>query len=148
MAITKLPYLTATCQEVLRMYPVVSTPIGRKLTAPVPIMDYHFEPGITLLPCTYLVHHREDIYPNPHSFQPERFLSRQYTPYEYFPFGGGNRLCIGAGLAPMELKLVLATILSRFEFISANEGDVKPTRHGTLLAPSNNMKLKIIQKNY
>ncbi|MDJ0659617.1 MAG: cytochrome P450 [Crocosphaera sp.] len=148
MAITKLPYLTATCQEVLRMYPVVSTPIGRKLTAPVQIMDYNFEPGITLLPCTYLVHHREDIYPNPHSFQPERFLSRQYAPYEYFPFGGGNRLCIGAGLAPMELKLVLATILSRFEFISANEGEVKPVRHGTMLAPSDNMKLQIIHREY
>ncbi len=148
MAIAKLPYLTATCQEVLRMYPVVTTPTGRKLTAPVEIMDYHFEPGVTLLPCTYLVHHREDIYANPHAFQPERFLSRQYAPYEYFPFGGGNRVCVGAGLAQLELKLVLATILSRFQLTSAIEGEVKPVRHGTLLAPSENMKLKILQQQY
>ncbi len=53
-------------------------------------------PGVTLLPCTYLVHRRADLYPEPGRFRPERFLERQYASHEYFPFGGGARTCIGA----------------------------------------------------
>jgi cytochrome P450 family 110 len=140
-AFAELPYLSAVCQEVLRMYPVVTTPTGRKLTAAVEISGLSFDPGVTLLPCTYLVHHRSDLYPEPDRFRPERFLERQYGPHEYFPFGGGNRACIGSTLAPVEIKVALGTILSRSNLASADEGPVRPVRHGTLLAPSEAMKL-------
>jgi unspecific monooxygenase len=143
LQILKLPYLNAVCQETLRMYPVVTTPIGRKLTEDKRIGNYHYPAGVTLLPCTYLVHHREDIYPDAYNFKPERFLERQYTNYEYFPFGGGNRLCLGANLAPVEIKLILATILTQYQLQPAYEGEIKPIRHGTLLAPSDNLKFKI-----
>jgi cytochrome P450 len=139
-ALSELPYLDAVCQESLRMYPVVTTPSGRKLLSEVSIRGRHFGPGITLLPCTYLVHRRPDLYPEPARFRPERFLERQYAPHEYFPFGGGVRTCLGASLAPVELKLVLAEILTRSRLIPAHDGPVRPVRHGTLLAPSNTMK--------
>ena len=84
------------------------------------------KPGINVAPCAYLVHRREDLYPDPLSFRPERFLSRQYSPYEYFPFGGSNRHCLGTTLvAPMEMKLVLAMVLSQGRMILENSGQVR-----------------------
>jgi cytochrome P450 len=138
--VAQLAYLTAVCEETLRMYPVVSTPTGRKLLAPAEIQGRRYAPGVTLLPCTYIVHRRSDVYPDPARFRPERFLERQYAPHEYFPFGGGARTCIGASLAPLEMKLVLAEIVTTCDLVPAHTGPVRPTRHGTLLAPSDAMK--------
>jgi cytochrome P450 family 110 len=138
--VAALPYLDAACQETLRMYPIPSTPSGRKLLAPVEVDGRRYEPGITLLPCPYLVHRRADLYAEPARFRPERFLERQYGPHEYFPFGGGARTCIGAALVPLEMKLVLAEILNRCDLVPAHDGPVRPARHGTLLAPSDTMK--------
>jgi unspecific monooxygenase len=136
----ELPYLSAACQETLRMYPVVITPTGRKFVAPAEVQGRRYPPGVTLLPCTYLVHRRAERYPDPGRFRPERFLGRQYAPHEYFPFGGGARTCIGAALAPLELKLVLAEIVARCELAPAHDGPVRPVRHGTLLAPSDALR--------
>ena len=87
LAVLQLPYLTATCQEVLRIHPILPTVEGRRLTAPMEIQGYHLERGSTSLPRAYLVHRREDLFPEPLTFRPERFLSRRFSPYEYFPFG-------------------------------------------------------------
>ncbi len=138
--VAELPYLAAVCQETLRMYPIPSTPSGRKLLTPLELDGWRFEPGVTLLPCPYLVHRRAELYSEPARFRPERFLERQYAPHEYFPFGGGARTCIGAALVPLELKLVLAEIINRCDLVAAHDGPVRPARHGTLLAPSDSMK--------
>lgn len=139
-AVAGLPLLAAACQETLRMYPVVITPTGRKLVEPAEIRGRAYPRGVTLLPCTYLVHRHADIFPEPDRFRPDRFMGRQYAPHEYFPFGGGARTCIGASLAPLEMKLVLAEILARCELAPAHDGPVRPARHGTLLAPSDTMR--------
>jgi cytochrome P450 len=83
-------------------------------------MGQHFDNNTTLIPCTYLTHHREDLYPESNQFKPERFIERQFSPYEYLPFGGGNRRCLGLALAQLELKLVLATILSNYQLALAD----------------------------
>ena len=93
-------------------------------------MGYEFEPGTTLSCCTYLSHQRADIYPEPKQFRPERFLERQFAPYEYYPFGGGNRRCIGMALAQFEIKLVLATILSQLQLSLVNNCLVRPILRG------------------
>lgn len=56
---------------------------------------------------------REDLYPEPLSFRPKRFLGRTFSPFEFAPFGGSVRRCIGAAFALYEMKIVLATVLSR-----------------------------------
>jgi unspecific monooxygenase len=140
LRVGELPYLGAVCQETLRMFPVVATPSGRKLVAPAEVAGRRYDPGVTLLPSTYLVHRRAELYPEPHAFRPERFLERQYGPHEYFPFGGGARACVGASLASTEMRLALAEILSARELRPAHEGPVEPVRHGTLLAPSDGLK--------
>jgi cytochrome P450 len=141
--VVKLPYLNALCCETLRIYPIALTTSPRILQAPLELMGYHFEPGTVLTPCIYLVHRREDIYPEPEKFKPERFLERSFSAYEYFPFGGGNRRCIGRGLALLEMKLVLFTLMSRFEFSLCHRRPVKPVRRGVTAAPPGNLKMAV-----
>lgn len=144
--IAKLPYLSAVCSETLRIYPVALTTFPRILKKPFDLMGYHFKPRTVLSPCVYLVHQREDLYPEPKKFKPERFLERQFSPYEYFPFGGGNRRCIGMGLAMLEMKLILAAIVSRFELALTTSRPLHPVRRGLTLAPPSQFKLKIKSK--
>jgi len=142
-AIAKLPYLNAVCCETMRIYPVVLFTFARIVKQPIQIMGYEFQPGTVLSPCIYLTHHRDDLYPQPKQFKPERFLERQYSQYEYLPFGGGNRRCIGMAFAQYEMKLVLATILSRFEVSLVNKRPVKPVRRGLTLAAPAGMRMVV-----
>ncbi|MBD2099004.1 cytochrome P450 [Trichocoleus sp. FACHB-591] len=140
-AIARLPYLNAVCQETLRLYPVVLFTFLRIAKAPVKIMGHEFEPGTYLSPCIYLTHHRPDLYPEPNQFRPERFLERQFSPYEYLPFGGGNRRCIGMAFAQYEMKLVLATLLSRWQFSLVDHRPVRPLRRGATFTPQGGIPL-------
>lgn len=140
-AINRLPYLNAVCSETLRIYPIILLTTPRILKSPLQIMGYELEPGTVISPCIYLTHHREDLYPQSKQFKPERFLERQFSPYEYLPFGGGNRRCIGAAFALYEMKLVLATILSRFELALAEPRPVRPVRRGVAMAPADGVRM-------
>jgi cytochrome P450 family 110 len=143
MSVFRLPYLTAVCNETLRMYPVTMLTSGRMVKSPVNIMGHQLEPGTPLFGCIYLTHHREDIYPDPKQFKPERFLEKQFSPYEFLPFGGGVRRCIGEALAQMEMKLVLATILSRYQLVLADKQPEKPQSRGLTLVPANGVRMVI-----
>ncbi len=145
-AIARLPYLNAVCCETLRIYPIAINPFPRVTKAPMEIMGYQFEPGTVLLPSIYLTHQREDIYPEPKRFKPERFLERQFSPYEYLPFGGSNRRCIGLAFAQFEMKLVLATILAHCELKLVSNRPIKPTRRGLTVAPPGNMQMVVTQR--
>ncbi len=141
MAIARLPYLTAVCSETLRIYPIVPFAFLRVSNSAVQIREHHFDADTKLAACIYLTHHREDLYPEPNQFKPERFIERQYSPYEYLPFGGGNRRCIGLALAQLEMKLVLATILSRYQLALVDSKPVKPIRRGLTIAPDGGVRM-------
>ncbi|MDJ0688742.1 MAG: cytochrome P450 [Xenococcaceae cyanobacterium MO_188.B32] len=141
--IARLPYLSAVCQETLRIYPPLLLTWPRILKAPLQLGDYQFDTDTTLLPCIYLTHRREDLYPEPKQFRPERFLERQYSPGEFFAFGGGNRRCVGAALAMFEMKLVVATLLSNYQMALADKRPVKPQRRGFFIAPASGFKMVI-----
>jgi len=146
-SIARLPYLSAVCQETLRIYPITLTTFMRVLKSPMQVMDYQFAAGTALIPCVYLTHQRQDLYPEPKSFKPERFLERQFSPYEYLPFGGGNRRCIGMAFAQMEMKLVLATVLSHFKLTLANNRPLKPVRRGLTTAPPASLRMIAISQH-
>jgi len=142
----KLPYLTAVGQEALRLHPVAMLSFARQVEAPVEIAGQCYEPGDLLMACIYLLHQRPDLYPEPQSFRPERFLERQFSPYEYMPFGAGVRRCVGAALAQMELKIVLATILGEMDFVSANARAVPQARRGVTLGHGAPVRLRRIPR--
>jgi cytochrome P450 len=141
MSIFKLPYLTAVCNETLRIHPVGMLTFPRVVTESTELLGYKLEPNTILSGCIYLLHHREDLYPDAEQFKPERFLERQFSPYEFMPFGGGARRCVGEALAQFEMKIVLATILSRYELALCDRHPVKPQRRGVTLAPAGGIKM-------
>jgi cytochrome P450 family 110 len=147
-AAEKLPYLQAVVQETLRIYPVSLVALARIARNPIEILGKTYEEGTVFFPAIYLTHRRTDLYPDPETFRPERFLERQfsiyeYLPfggghrmerqfsiYEYLPFGGGHRMCIGTAFAQMQMRLILATILSRWELSLVSDQPVQPGRRG------------------
>jgi unspecific monooxygenase len=139
--IFRLPYLDAVYKETLRIYPVAMMAFQRMVLSPLKIAGYNFEQGTILAPCIYLTHQREDLYPEPKKFKPERFLERQFSPYEYLPFGGGNRRCIGMAFAQFEIKLILVTVLSRWQLELTNNQPMLPVRRGILLAPPDDFQI-------
>ncbi|WP_341526666.1 cytochrome P450 [Nostoc sp. UHCC 0302] len=146
MSISRLPYLTAICHEALRIYPSVMFSFPRVVRESVELLGHPLEPGMVLLPCIYLTHHRKDLYYQPNDFIPERFLERQFSPYEFLPFGGGVRRCIGEALALFQMKLVLATALSHYQLALADQRPERPHRRGFTLAPGNGVKMVIIEQ--
>ena len=145
-AITQLPYLSAVCQEALRIYPIAPTTFPRTLRQSMTLAGYSFEAGTAVMPATYIIHHREDLYPESKQFRPERFLEHQYAPHEYLPFGGGHRRCLGSALAMMELKLSTATLLQDFNFSLSRSGAIRPARRGLTMAPPASMKIRVFKK--
>ncbi|MDF5710497.1 MAG: cytochrome P450 [Nostoc sp. S4] len=141
MSIVALPYLSAVCNEVLRIYPTQLFTFPRLVESPVNVMGYELSPGTVLIGNIYLTHQREDLYLEPKQFKPERFLEKQFSPYEFLPFGGGARSCIGGAFALFEMKLVLATILSRYQLALVDKRPEKPKFGGLICYPVSGVKM-------
>lgn len=107
-----LPYLDAVCQETLRLHPAVPI-VVRRLTAPFTLRGVTLAAGDTMGVAVPLLHSDPRVWSDARRFQPERFVERKYGPFEFAPFGGGHRRCVGAALADYELRIALATIVSR-----------------------------------
>jgi cytochrome P450 family 110 len=141
--IARLPYLTAVCQETLRLYPIVINSIPRILNQPMEFLGYQLEANTMIIPSIYLAHQRPQVYPEPKKFKPERFLEKQFSPYEYLPFGGGDRRCIGQAFALFEMKLVLFQIVSQLELGLVSNKPLKPIRRGITVAPPDNFQMVV-----
>ena len=142
MAIFRLPYLTAVCNETLRLYPPLLFTFPRLVKQPMTVLDYELQPDQLVVGCIYLLHHRADLYPDSKQFRPERFIERQFSPYELMPFGGGARRCIAEALAVFEIRLVLATVLANFELDLADTKPEKPARRVLSVGPGGGVKMK------
>ncbi|QSJ20371.1 cytochrome P450 [Nostoc sp. UHCC 0702] len=142
-AILKLPYLNAVCSETLRIHPVAMMIFPRVMKTSLTLGGYELEPGTVIFGSIYLTHQRQDIYPEPKQFRPERFLERQFSPYEYLPFGGGARRCIGLAFAQLEMKLALAQILINRELELVDNGKVQPQRRGLVTGPNRPIKMVV-----
>lgn len=110
LELAKLPYLDAVCQETLRLHPPVPL-VLRRLTGDFELRGAALVAGDTMGIAVPLLHSDPEVWSRPQDFAPERFLERRYGPFEFVPFGGGHRRCVGAALADYELRIVLATVL-------------------------------------
>ncbi|MFN9695472.1 MAG: cytochrome P450 [Synechococcaceae cyanobacterium] len=144
--IQRLPYLSAVVNETLRIHPVAMLLFPRLVEEPLELAGWAFEPGDVLFGCIQAVHERVELYPDPCTFRPERFLERSFGPGEFLPFGGGARRCIGAALAVVEVKLILATLLRqhRLSLTPACDQPLPPRRRGFLLGPSRPVRLRVL----
>jgi cytochrome P450 len=115
----------------------------RTLTKPRTVAGYELPPGTKVYPAIALVHLREDLYPEPHRFRPERFADGGAESYSWLPFGGGIRRCIGAHLAQAEIVEALRVIVARaqLEPLRAQLDDV--VLRGITLAPKHGVPARV-----
>lgn len=126
------PLTAAVIKETLRLTPVVPV-VDRVITAPTRIAGRQFEEGDRVAACAYLTHRRPDAFAEPKAFRPDRFLSRSWSPFEYYPFGGGTRRCVGATSAARVLPAGLKAFRSAYRFHSV--GLPSPTMYNVIVAP-------------
>jgi cytochrome P450 len=137
-----LEYLDGAIRESLRLRPVAPF-VVRKTVRPFPAGGREYPAGVFLCPCSYLVHRREDLYPEPDQFRPERFLGRKFGPHEWFPFGGGNRVCLGMPFALYEMKVLLATLFSQVRLTRPNGARSRARRYGIVLGPDDGARVVV-----
>ena len=126
--IAALPYLGAVIQETLRMHPTVPV-VLRRLTGPLTVAGVPRSAGDVVGIALPALHFNRNVWGDPDSFDPDRFLERKPSPFEYAPFGGGYRRCIGAAFAQHELAVAIGTILNTVELrMPAREQRRKPPR--------------------
>jgi cytochrome P450 len=133
--VAKLDYLDAVVRESLRLQPVIPI-VGRVLAKDHRVGGYELPKGTGVVASIYLAHRREQAFPAPESFDPERFLRRKPAPYEWYPFGGGNRRCIGMAFALYEMKMVLARLVARLDLRLAGRREVRMVRRAITITPS------------
>ena len=112
--IAALPYLGAVIQETLRMHPTVPI-VLRRLAGPLTVAGVPCSAGDVVGIALPALHFNPAVWKDPDSFDPDRFLNRRPSPFEYAPFGGGYRRCIGAAFAQTELAVAIGTILNTVE---------------------------------
>ena len=128
-------YLGATVKETLRTRPVI-VDVARKLTAPASIGGYEVAAGTFVLAAIGALHYREDLFPAPEEFRPERFLEEKADNYAWIPFGGGVRRCIGAAFAEYEMRLILREFVERAELRAVDEKPEPVRVRNITLAPA------------
>ena len=141
----QLAYLDAAIRESLRIRTIM--PFVVRLTkTPFTAGGREYPAGVVLCPCSHLVHQRDDLYHEPHRFRPDRFLERHYAADEWFPFGGGSRMCLGMAFAMYEMKVVLSTLFSRVLLTRPPGCQSLPVRRGIAIAPDDGVIMSVAKR--
>lgn len=113
--INEITYLDNIISESLRLFPTAWL-IGRKATKTHRLGKFNMKKNHQVLIPLYSLHRDENVWEKPNEFIPERFQDKNYSKYDYIPFGGGPRMCIGSHFTYLELKILLAKIFYHFDF--------------------------------
>ncbi|CAD5228769.1 unnamed protein product [Bursaphelenchus xylophilus] len=143
-----LPYLNAIVSESQRIANIIPALVPRRHHKDLKINGFTIKAGTAIVPQVSAVLYDENVFPNPHNFNPDRFLDENghYRKIdEFIPFIVGKRNCLGEGLARMELFLFMSNLLARFKFLPENRQiDVSRVWGGT--ATMNPWKCKVIPR--
>jgi cytochrome P450 len=129
-------------QEAMRSRPVIPT-IGRRVTLPWQLGEYAVPANTPVLMSILLVHHREDLYPDPFGFRPERWEGRKPGTYDWIPFGGGIRRCLGAALAMAEQRVVLETMTRRLDLAADDPEPEHAVHRNVTMIPSRGARVVV-----
>src|SRR5438067_2533385 len=127
-------YIEATIHEGMRVRPVVPM-IVRMARRRWRLGEYVLPADTPVAVSIVALHHREDVYPHPHAFRPERFLARKPGTYTWLPFGGGIRRCLGATLAMAEQRVVLGAIARRTDLEAPDLAPEPPRQRNVTMIP-------------
>ncbi len=131
-------------QEAMRLYPPAWV-IARMAREPVQIGGESLEPGAVVIMSSAIAQRQAVYFPEPDSFRPERWEDAEHLPkFAYFPFGGGNRVCIGEHFARMEAVLVLAAVVAAWDYRML---DAMPAGHaGITLKPRGGLPVQLARR--
>ncbi len=135
-------YLDAIAKETLRIRPVVFD-VGRVLTQPVELAGYRLPAGVMVALGIGTVHSSAEQYPNPDQFDPDRMLGTTPGPTTWLPFGGGNRRCLGATFAMVEMRVVLREVLRRVELRTTTAKDERQKVKHVILVPHRGARIYV-----
>jgi cytochrome P450 len=137
-------YLDAVVKEALRLRPVISG-VGRVVrNEPFRLGDYEVPVGLEINPSIRTIHRRDDLYPEPARFRPDRFLgANPPDTYTWLPFGGGTRRCLGASFALMEMRIILARVLERAELVPVDPKLAKAQFRLITLSPKGGVPVRL-----
>ena len=126
----RLPYTAAVLAESMRLFPPVYV-IGREATTELELGGYRVKPGYTVLMSQWVNHRDQNYFPDPEEFRPERWqdgLARRLPKFAYYPFGGGQRICVGSKFALIEATIILAAVGQHYRFTVDPDAviDIKP----------------------
>jgi cytochrome P450 len=125
----------AVITESMRSRPVIPI-VGRRVQLPWRLGAYGVPAGTPVSMSILLVHHREDLYPDPYVFRPERWHGHRPGTYSWLPFGGGTRRCLGAALAMAEMRVVLESMARRLDLEAAEPEAEKPLHRNVTMIPA------------
>jgi cytochrome P450 len=113
-----MPYTSAVIAESMRLFPPVYV-VGREATTDLELGGYRVKRGYTVLMSQWVNHRDPAYFPDPEEFRPERWdndFAKQIPRFAYYPFGGGQRICVGNSFALMEAAIILAAVGQRYRF--------------------------------
>jgi cytochrome P450 family 110 len=134
------PYLGAVCDETLRLHSIL-TEIGRIARVPCELLGHQLPAGVGIGVGIGAIHQDPSLFSDPDEFRPERFIERTYGPFEFMPFGGGHRRCLGAHLSDYEMRIALATIVARWDLELA--GEEREVRHNIGTGPKHGVRMRV-----
>jgi len=135
-------WIEATIVEAMRSRPVIPM-IGRRVKVPWQLGEHGVPAETPVAMSILLVHHREDLYPRPFDFLPERWLGRKPGTYEWIPFGGGIRRCLGAALAMAEQRVVLEAMARRLDLEADDPAPERALHRNVTMIPARGARVVI-----
>lgn len=129
-------------KESMRILPA-SSYSQRIAAVPVELGPFKLAPGAGIVFSQFITHHLPELFSEPDTFQPDRWLTITPSPYQYLPFGAGPRMCMGAGLAMLIMKTTLPTILQRFKLTVVPNTEVSGKVISTMLGPTTSVMMQI-----
>ncbi len=138
-------YVEATIHESMRARPVIPM-IVRMAKLPWRLGEYVVPANTPVAMSIAAIHHREDVYPSPFAFWPERFLNTKPGTYTWIPFGGGIRRCLGATLAMAEQRVVLSAIARRTDLRAPDLRPEQPRQRNVTMIPSRGGEVSVMRR--
>ncbi len=135
--------LDHVCKESLRLTPVIPE-VPRLITSSFDAGGVRFEAGHRLMIALPALHRRADIFEAPERFNPDRFETKRYMPWEYAPFGGGMRKCLGWAVALTQMQIILGSALARWELELQGQGAPVAARRNRCVGPMGGVKVRVV----
>lgn len=138
----QLPVLDRILKESMRVLPA-SAYSQRIAAEPVELGPFRLARGAIVIFSQFITHHLPSLYEHPERFVPDRWLSISPSPYAYLPFGAGPRMCLGAALGMMQLKITLPSILNRFKLSILPHAEINGRVQSTMLFPIGRVPVQV-----